>query len=257
MSNFLPAIHHAALCQSVGARGVKTNVKNANVGSTFSCSVVEPFRNNEKDCIAATKLDTAFNRLFIEPALGLGYPIKDIPELSRIEEFFLQGDEKLLPCEFDFIGLQYYFRTVATHSCISPFHIKEVKATKRRVPTTTMKYEIFPQGLYRMIKKFNAYEKIRKIIITECGICLQDKPLDGTQIPDVGRIHYLSKSLEIILNCRREGIAVDGFFAWSLTDNFEWAEGYSPRFGLVYIEYPSQKRIMKDSGKWFKEFLSK
>lgn len=256
LNHFLPALHHAALCQAEGARTIKNNNENVRVGSTFSCSVVEPFRNNEKDCIAAMKLDAALNRLFVEPALGLGYPLKELPELSRIEDYFLPGDEKLLPFDFDFIGLQYYFRVVTTHTWLPPFHIKEIKAGKRHLPTSTMGYEIFPQGLYRMIKKFSSYNNIRQIIITECGVCVPDKPGLKDQINDTERTHYHVKSLETILNCRREGIPVDGFFAWSLTDNFEWSEGYLPRFGLVYIDYPSQKRILKDSGKWFQKLLN-
>ena len=254
--NFLPAVHHAALCQSEGTRTIRSNIKDVQVGSTFSCSVVEPFRNNEKDCIAATKLDAGLNRLLIEPALGLGYPINDLRELHRIEDYFIPGDESRLPCDFDFIGLQYYSRVIAAHSWIPPFHLREVKAVKRQVPTSTLGYEIFPQGLYRMIKQFSAYKNISKIIVTECGVCVPDKLIASHQVNDIERIHYHAKSLETILNCQREGIPVKGFFARSLTDNYEWAEGYSSRFGLVYVDYPSQKRIIKDSGKWFQQLLS-
>ena len=256
LNNFLPALHHATLCQSEGSRVIKDNSKDAMVGSTFSCSVVDPYRNIENDCIAATKLDAGINRLLIEPALGLGYPLNDIPELQKIEKYFAPNDEKQIQCDFDFIGIQYYFRIVAAHSLLPPFHVREVKASKRKVPVSTMKYEIFPQGLYRMIKKFNAYKKVKKIIITECGICLPDKPIEPERIVDSERIQYYNKSLETILNCRREGIPVDGLFIWSLTDNYEWAEAYAARFGIFYLDYPSQKRIMKDSGKWIQKFLA-
>ncbi len=257
LDNFLPAVHHAALCQSVGSQVIKDNVLNAMVGTTYSCSVVEPFRNIEKDCIAATKLDAGINRLLLEPALGLGYPLNDLPELKRIEDFFAHNDENRLPGKFDFIGLQYYFRVVVKQSLLSPFHIGEVKAVKRRVPVSSEGYEIYPQGLYRMIKKFNAYKDIKKFIISESGVCVPDKPVDSSRIMDTIRIYHHAKSLETILNCRREGIPVEGFFARSLTDNYEWTGGYSHRFGLVYVDNISQKRIIKDSGKWFQELLSK
>jgi beta-glucosidase len=257
LRNFVPAIHHAALCQAEGSRVIKRTVPDARVGSTFFCAVVEPHRNTKKDCLAASKLDAALNRLFIEPALGLGYPLSEIPELRRIEDYYAPGDDDLLACDFDFIGLQYYFRVIAAYSRLHPFRLKEMKAAKRHAPLSLMNYEIYPQGLYRMIKKFRTYDKIKRIIITECGVCLPDQPVDATKIMDHGRIRYYIKSLETILNCRREGIPVDGFFAWSLTDNLEWAEGFEPRFGLVFVDYNTQTRIMKESGKWFKEFLSK
>jgi beta-glucosidase len=254
LRNFLPAVHHAALCQSVGGLIIKENVRNALIGNCFSFSVVEPINNNPRNLRAALKLDAAMNRLFLEPALGMGYPFDKLPLLKAIEKYILPGDMELLPFEFDFIGVQYYFRIIASYSYIPPF-VKEISAKRRNVPLSTMNYEIFPQGIYAVLKWLNAYKGIKKIIITESGSCFPDILNKDNTIHDEQRTDYFIMTLRSLLQAKRENIPVDGLFVWSLTDNFEWAEGYNSRFGLVYIDYKSQSRFLKDSGKWFKKFL--
>ncbi|MBN1183256.1 MAG: family 1 glycosylhydrolase, partial [Bacteroidales bacterium] len=110
-------------------------------------------------------------------------------------------------------------------------------------------------GLYKMIKKFSRYPGVKDIVITESGVCLDDN-LENLRVADAERIAYFKDSLSYILKARQKGMPVKGFFAWTLMDNFEWAEGYKPRFGLVYTNYENLERIVKDSGSWFGEFLS-
>jgi beta-glucosidase len=131
-----------------------------------------------------------------------------------------------------------------------------VKASQRPVERTAMDWEIYPLGIYKVLKRFNAYKGIKKIIITENGAAFDDQ-LVGGRVQDDNRIRFFQKYLEQVLRAKREGVKVEGYFAWSFTDNFEWAEGYRPRFGLVYVDYPTQKRIVKASGFWWKEFLEK
>jgi beta-glucosidase len=253
--NFLPALHHSVLCQTAGAKIIRSEVSDAQVGTTFNCSVVEPYRNTEKDHIAAKKVDAAFNRLFIEPAIGLGYPVAELPELRKLENYIFPGDDNKLTFEFDFIGIQYYFRLVVAHTWRPPFFMREISAAKRNVKLSTMNYEINSLGFYRAIKRFASYDKMKKIIITEAGVCIPDKLSAKGRIKDKKRIDYYKRLLYYVKKAKQENMPIEGFFAWSLTDNFEWSEGYGPRFGLIYIDYSTQKRIIKDSGKWFKEFL--
>jgi beta-glucosidase len=255
--NFLPAIHHAALCQSIGAKAVKGILNDAQVGSTFSCSQVDPVDNRQKNIDAANRLDAALNRLFIEPALGMGYPVETIPYLNRLEKYFKPGDDKLIIADFDFIGIQYYYRVVAKSSSIPVLHAYQVKPGKRNAPTNSMGMEVYPEGIYTMLEKFAAYKNVKKIYITESGVCFADIVLPDGSIADIQRTNYFKSTLENVLRAKKNDLPVDGFFVWSLTDNFEWNYGYAPRFGLIYVDYPTQKRIMKDSGKWFREFLQK
>lgn len=255
LSNFLPAVHHAALCQGIGARTIKSINGKLQVGSTFSCSPVDPVDETPAAAEAAQRVDVLSNRLFIEPLLGLGYPWQDLRVLQQIDKYMKDGDEGLLKTDLDFVGLQNYTREVARHSTLMPYlNARLVKASKRGVPTTAMDWEIYPKGIYRVLKRFHAYGKIKEIIITENGAAFPDTIEEG-HVFDEERIQFYQQYLAQVLRAKREGVNVNGFFAWSFTDNFEWAEGYSKRFGLVYVDYPTQRRIIKASGFWFQQFL--
>jgi beta-glucosidase len=253
--NFLPALHHASLSQAAGGRILSENVKNSNIGSAFSCSLVEPVDDKPKNLSAAGKIDAILNRLFIEPVLGLGYPLKDLPFLSKISKYIQSSDTENLKFNFDFIGIQYYYRIIVKHSPIPPFNASEVQPELRGVLVNDMNFEVYPKGMYLMLKKFSEIPNIPKILITESGTCYRDYLSEKGTIKDSERIDYHSQSLKYALQAKNEGVPLEGYFAWSLTDNFEWIEGYYPRFGLAYVDYETQKRYLKDSGKWFKEFL--
>ncbi|SFN92907.1 GH1 family beta-glucosidase [Salegentibacter flavus] len=255
MKNFLPAIHHAALCQAEGARIIKQYSPQARVGTTFSCSFIEPFRPIQKDILAAQRIDALVNRLFIEPALGMGYPVKDLKFLKKLEKYQLPGDKELLQYDFDFIGVQNYTREIIKHSWFVPYiKARNIKAEKRKVPITAMKWEVYPDSIYQILKKFNSYKKVGEIYITENGAAFKDILEDG-EIKDKRRTRFLEEYLAAVLKAKKEGVNVNGYFVWSFTDNFEWAEGFRPRFGLVHVDFKTQKRTVKDSGKWYSNFL--
>lgn len=255
---FLKATHHVCIAMADGGRIIRQNVADANVGSTFSCSHIEPYTDDPilsyKDVAAAKRMDALLNRLYIEPSLGMGYPIDSLPALKRIERYYQPGDEERLKFNFDFIGLQNYFRVVARKSMFVPFlKAKQISAEERNVPMNEMKFEVYPEGIYKVIKQFSKYD-IKNIIITENGVCYEDVLL-GNRIHDSKRIEFFETYLEQVLKAKNEGAPVNGYFVWSLTDNFEWSEGYEPRFGLIHVDFRTQKRTIKDSGYWFKDFL--
>ncbi|WP_299779302.1 family 1 glycosylhydrolase [uncultured Formosa sp.] len=257
LKNFLPAAHHATLCQSLGGRIVRKNVENAVIGTTFSCSYVRPLNRRIMHKKAAIRIDALLNRFFIEPALGLGYPTESIPGLNRIEKHYLPGDEDLLAFDFDFIGVQYYFKIVAKFSLFPPIlFATEVPAEKRDVKINAMNLEIYPKGLYKMLEQFNQYPGVKEIYITESGVCFEDELKDG-KIQDKDRINYFKKTFKYTLKAIENKIPIKGYFIWTLVDNFEWAEGTKPRFGIIYTDFNTQKRIIKKSGLWLKSFLSK
>ncbi len=256
LSSFLAAVHHAALCQSAGGRIIRGMKPEAHIGTTFSCSHIEPFRPIEKDVIAAEKADAFLNRLFIEPLLGKNYPVRDLPVLQRIERYVKQGDEQDLVFDMDFIGIQNYTREMVSHSPFMPFvKAKIIKADKRNVERTMMNWEIYPESIYEMLKKFNRYENVKELVITENGAAFADNRQNG-KVDDPKRIQFLQDNLAQVYRAKQEGINVSGYFIWTLLDNFEWAEGYHPRFGLVYVDFETQQRIVKSSGLWYKRFLS-
>jgi beta-glucosidase len=255
INNFLPAAHHAALCQSIGFRIIKNLQPDAMVGTTFSCSLISPYSYREKDVLAAKRIDALLNRMFIEPSLGMGYPIDSLPVLGKMKNWFKPGDEQLLRADFDFIGIQVYTREVVANSYFTPYvRAKVIGASSRKVHHTKMDWEVYPPAIYEMIKQFSAYEGVKKIFVTENGASFHDELILG-RVDDLNRIHYLKKHIDKLHEASVDFHKIKGYFVWSLTDNFEWSEGYDQRFGLVYIDYKTQERIIKNSGYWYRKFL--
>jgi beta-glucosidase len=255
MKNFLPAIHHIVLSMTAGAKKLRELLPDAEIGTTFSCSHIEPRSTSKRDTKAANVADALVNRLFIEPILGLGYPVSDIPVLKGLEKYYQSGDEQNMHFDFDFIGLQNYTREIVKYSFFTPYiNASLVKAKDRNVPTTVMGWEVYPPAIYHILKKFDAYPQIKNILITENGAAFPDELIDG-QINDTKRTEYIEANLQQVLKAKQEGCKVNGYFVWTLTDNFEWAEGYHPRFGLIYVDFDTQERIVKASGKWYADFL--
>ena len=228
LKNFLPSVHHAVLCQAAGGRILRNLVANANIGTTFSCSQISPYRNNIRDHKAAERADAMLNRLFIEPSLGMGYPWDTIPVLKRLQSYIMPGDAENSVFDFDFVGIQNYTREKVKHSYFVPYiRAKIVKASKRKVRATLMDWEVYPPSIFKMIKRFNSYEGVKKIMITENGAAFADEIYQGG-VHDEERLSYLQAYLKQVNKAQRVGLKVDGYFVWTFTDNFEWAEGYYP-----------------------------
>jgi len=255
--SFLKAAHHTILCMAKGGAKIRELQADANIGVALSCSYVKPVNKLKKNIKAAKRIEASLNRFFIEPLLGLGYPSDVMPALKLVKAFLKDGDENEMSFDFDFIGLQYYFRVVAKHS-LQPLVLfaDEIHPTTRKANLNAMNLDVYPKGLYKLLKFYDAYPQVKKMIITESGVCYPDF-LAGDRIHDARRLKYHQKMLKQILKAQSNGINVDGYFIWTLTDNFEWKEGFEPRFGLVHIDYESQKRTIKHSGHWFKTFLNK
>ncbi|MCD0465598.1 GH1 family beta-glucosidase [Flavobacterium sp. ENC] len=255
LTNYLKAIHHVTLATAAGGKILREKVPKANIGTTFSCTHIEPETEKPKDVEAAKRVDTLLNRTFIEPVLGLGYPKEDLAVLKKLNSYIIGGDLNNLSFDFDFIGLQCYTREIVKASLLTPYIGAElVSAEKRNVIATEMGWEVYPPALYHTIKRFNAYKGIKKIIITENGAAFPDEVKNG-KVYDIRRTQYIRDHLEQLLKAKKDGYNVDGYFVWSLTDNFEWAEGYNARFGLIHIDFETQKRTIKQSGLWFRDFL--
>ena len=255
ISNFLSSVHHANLCQAEGGRIIRRNVPGANIGTAISCSHVKPASNSPKQIAAAKRVDVMFNRLYIEPILGMGYPVVDFPFLERIEKYVHPYDEELMKFDFDFIGLQNYYSLVAYHNPLVPYLKAFVKPFKKlNRPLTANGWEVYPEGIYRILKQYEKYP-IKKIIVTENGAAFHDKVVDG-RVHDTGRLNYLQTYIEQVLRAKKEGMNIGGYFIWTLMDNFEWKAGFKSRFGIVHVNFLTQKRIIKDSGLWIRDFLN-
>jgi beta-glucosidase len=257
LDNFLKAVHHAALAQAEGGRVLRSEIKNAYLGTSFSCSEVKPWSNRPEDIEAARKTDILLNRLFIEPLLGKGYPNENFKLIEKLELVNKAWKfTERLQFDFDFIGVQNYFSATVKHNPFVPYvHASEVKAAARKMPHTAMGWEISPGGFYNILKKFWKYGAVKEIIVTESGAAFTDKLVNG-QVYDEARMNYHQQYLQALLQAKKDGIKIKCYLAWTLTDNFEWSEGYHARFGLVHVDFKTQLRTVKQSGFWFRDFLN-
>ncbi len=257
-SNFVAAAHHAVLATASGASTIKSYVSDANVGSTYSFSHIVPYNMTVPDIKAANRVDDLLNNFFLYPALGKGYPLNDLKFLRGIEKFMLPGDDLRMKANLDFIGVQNYTREVIKFTPFTPF-IKAVTVSpkKRNVPFTEMGWEVHPQSMYQVLKKLSAISGIPPLIVTENGAAFIDEVTEEATIHDQKRLEFLDQTIQEIHKAKAAGMDVRGYFVWSLTDNFEWAEGYRPRFGLVHIDYEKNlQRTVKESGIWYSKMIA-
>lgn len=257
VTHFMSAVHNATLANAEGGRILRGLVRGAHIGTSFSCSEVMPFSQKQEDVQAAQRADVLLNKLFIEPALGRGYP--ELNNFPLLEKMHIHNKawkyKERMHFNFDFIGIQNYFALTVKYNALIPYvHANEVKASSRKVPHTDLGWEINADSFYRMIKRFWLYGSVKNIMITESGACFRDKLVAGS-INDELRINYFQQYLRAALKAKKEGVNISGFLAWTLTDNFEWNEGFQAPFGLVHVDFATQLRTIKASGYWFRNFL--
>lgn len=257
LDSFLPAMVHAALATAAGEKALRTGLNaGSRIGSTFSCSLMEPFRQTESDYRATQKVHALFNRLFVEASLGRGFPIETLPVLKEAEKWMKAGDEEAMKADLDFWGVQNYTRELIRAAWYVPYlKARLVNARKRNVPHTEMEWEVYPDSILQMLRFFHGLQADMPLVVTENGAAFHD-PVQNGQVIDQQRIDFLKHYLAKVHQAVEEGIPLEGYFIWTLMDNFEWAEGYRPRFGLIYTDFETGERIPKQSAFWYRDFLS-
>jgi beta-glucosidase len=255
--DFLRATHVVNLAQGMGFRALKSARPAARVGTAFSMSACEPATDSEEDKLAAERTHGITNVWFLEPALRGRYPeaFTFLPEtVMRIQS----GDMEKMRAPLDFIGINLYYRIVASaigavERVASPqdwlFPVK--MEAGRQGPTTDFGWEVWPKALYDMITRITRDYNRPVIEVTESGCSYNDGPDASGEVRDTRRIAYHREYLAAVWCAIADGADVRGYHAWSLLDNFEWAEGYSQRFGLTYVDFKTKQRIVKESGKWY------
>ncbi|HQV84198.1 MAG TPA: family 1 glycosylhydrolase, partial [Ornithinibacter sp.] len=205
--------------------------------------------------VAERAADAVLNRAFLEPLLGLGYPWREAPILNGVRRYLRDGDDADVVADLDFLGVQYYTRLRAPFLPIPGlWTLPRFGGAEHGNELTSLGWEIMPEGLGLVLDAVHAYGAFERIVVTEGGASFPDELVDG-RVHDDRRIEYYRSHLAQVAGARARGVPVDGYFAWSLLDNFEWAEGLEPRFGLVHVDYDTQVRTIKDSGYWFAEQL--
>lgn len=257
-AHFFPAVHNALLCQSLGIEILQQHTSGAQIGTTFSMSDVHAFTDDMLDVAAVKRADAWLNKLFLEPLLGKGLPLDDggvfMEKLATHNKTWKYTNA--YQAKPDFVGIQYYFPLTVKHSAFIPhINVLAVGAKKRGKPATQLGWEIYPQGLQKVVKTVWKHGSVKNIWITENGACFKDT-LTKNGINDAERIAYFESHLQVMLKLKQEGVKISGYVAWTLTDNFEWAFGIKARFGLVHVDFNSLQRTIKESGYWWRKFLT-
>ena len=255
LNKTLAATHHVNLCQSVGAGALRARIVDANVGTTHIITPTRITADTPRHRKGAAVIDAFANRTFLEPNFGLGYPTEVSSLIKRVERYIKPGDEEAIKVDFDFIGVQYYCRILVKPVPIPGlWGVPWLSKDHRRFDISGMGQEIQPDGLHESLARVHGYGKVPSLVVTENGVTVPDRLVDG-RVRDPRRVAFFEDHLAEVARAQRDGIPVDGYFVWSLMDNFEWAEGYTARFGLAYVDFETQERTVKDSGRWFQHFL--
>ena len=213
-NNFLPALHHALLCQAIGFKKIKKKIHNSQVGTALLSTYVVPKTTSFKDVTAANRVDALLNRTFIEPSLGLGYPIETLPFLKGIKRYILEGDDKLILAPFDFVGLQNYSREVVAHNMYVPFINAEIiPSQKINTRNSNINFDTHPKTIYLMIKKYSLYEGVIKIIITENEVL--NNPKINLKENNDDDFNFYKSNLEQVLLAKKIGGKIGGYFIQS------------------------------------------
>lgn len=223
------------------------------VGIVVNGAWAEAETDSEADHAALERFRDAQYRLFLDPLLKGQYPASIQSEYSHLIDDHFEEDLKVIQQPLDFIGLNYYAREIIKSAPDRPDGFVSVPPSADK-PTTDMGWEIYPQGLTNLLKELHETYPMPPIYITENGMAGDDHLIDDEVNDDV-RVNYLDRHLHAVNSAVQQGVDVQGYFVWSLMDNFEWAEGYDKRFGIFYVDYKTQRRTPKKSALLLREFL--
>ena len=244
--------HNLLMSHGLACQVIRSNVSEANVGIVINVTPAVPATDSQEDGNAAQLADGFDNRWFLDPVFGRSYPADLIDALGASPEIH-SGDMKLIAQDLDFLGVNFYSRqTVAADQNSKPLPIRSVN--RENVKRTAMNWEVHPQAFEEILLRISKEYSPKAIYITENGSAWNDEVING-EIIDDERIDYLVRHLDAMRSARDRGAPILGYFAWSFLDNFEWAYGYEKRFGLIYVDYKTQKRTPKKSAFFYRQLL--
>ncbi len=244
------AIHHLLLGHALAMPEVRRNAPGAEVGITLNMSPFHPASDSAADQQATRLAQDQLNGLYLEPLLRGKYPQSYLDSLPADLAFPVQpGDLAVISQPLDFLGINYYNRQVIQ----AVPGVPTGQSVKPEGIYTTMGWEIYPEGLFDLLAWLHQTYKLPRYYITENGASGEESPGTDGRVADTLRLYYYQEHLAQVRRAIEAGIPLAGYFAWSLLDNFEWAFGYSRRFGLAYVDFETQQRTIKDSGRWYSQ----
>lgn len=258
MGHFLKAMHHQLLAHGKAVERIRGISSDSKAGITLSLTPILPASESPKDQWAAQFGNQLLNHITLSALYKGCYP----DELQKRLRWFWpkveEGDMALIGTPSDFVGVNHYNCEYASHRWYIPFlqswisgaNAAESEYDRDGKRYTAMGWEVNPWGMYEVLRMLREDYGNPTVYITENGAAFEDTLVDG-EVNDEKRIEYFQSYFSEVANACKAGSNISGYFAWSLLDNFEWAEGYEKRFGLIHVDYETQKRTIKDSALWY------
>jgi beta-glucosidase len=248
----LAAAHHVLLSHGLAAQVLRRRSSEARVGITIDLVAFHPLTDSPADADAVKRLDGSRNRWILDPVLRGEYPEDMLEAFAPILPPIEDSDLSTIAAPLDFLGVNYYTRSVVR---ADPEGGEPVLVDAEDVERTAMGWEVYPDGLYELLVRLHDDYELPRLYVTENGAAYADRRSNGT-VEDPSRISYVERHLDAVARAIDHGVPVHGYFLWSLLDNFEWALGFSRRFGIVYVDFETLERVPKGSYAWYRDFIA-
>ena len=255
-SGALRAAHHTHLAHAAAAQALRAAVPNAQIGIAHDVAHLEPGSDREEDAAALVRYDGAMHRWFLDPSFGRGYPADLVDWYGGLG--MLDGldlDAVADPPPLDFLALNYYRREHIVAAPPEPQWGIGARVLDATGDQTANGWEIHPHGLRMTLGRIARDYGPKAIAITENGATFPDAVRPDGAVEDTERLHYIAAHIGAAADAIGDGVPLIGYFAWSLLDNFEWALGYGTRFGIVHVDFATQRRTVKASGAWYRDLI--
>jgi beta-glucosidase len=260
----LVAIHHQLVAHGRAVRAMRDAHPQLDYGIVGSVAPALPLTDDPRDAAAAERVDAVLNRTGTDPIFLGHYPKSALEYHRKVggREFIVDGDVDDLTVPLDFFGVNYYSPLYIAHDPADagggnvPAGLHAKPGTPAHLPRTSFGWLVQPSALVAALRRFRD-DYALPVYITENGASFADEPGPGGAVDDVERIDFLARHIQAMDAACAEGIDVRGYFVWSFTDNFEWASGYSQRFGLVHVDYETLVRTPKASFDWYRDLIAR
>ncbi len=246
------ATHHLLLSHGMAMEAMRAARGDARIGIALNLAPVLPASDRPEDVAAARRQDGYLNRWFLDPVFRGTYPEDMVELFGGMGDLVRDGDLERISAPIDFLGVNYYNPMRIADAPDGPTPLK-ARFADPVLPTTAMGWEVDPDGLHAVMKRVVTAYRDLPIYVTENGAAYDDprvEPVDDS-VPDPERTRYLERHLAAVRRAIADGVDVQRYCVWSFLDNFEWEEGYAKRFGIVHVDYATQRRTPKASARWY------
>jgi beta-glucosidase len=241
--------HHLLLSHGRALQALRAAGCRSQLGIVLNLAPIHPATASAADLAHARLEDGHLLRWYLDPLFKAAYPQDVLDHLGADAPRIEDGDLHTIATPMDFLGINYYSRNVVSADA-------SWETSRGGMAVTEMGWEIYPDGLTELLLRLHRDYAVPPLYVKENGGAFKDPVVDG-QVHDQDRVAYIAAHIAAVGDAMAQGVRMAGYMVWSLLDNFEWASGYEKRFGIVHVDYATQRRTMKDSARWYRAFLQR